>query len=323
MCGEKWSSRVSGVAASGSPPRVRGKEYGGADALEACGITPACAGKSFRPRRALAVAQDHPRVCGEKTRCSVLAGWQVGSPPRVRGKAAASRNTSRPSGITPACAGKSSRYKHTIISVQDHPRVCGEKAYHNKSPFSSGGSPPRVRGKGRRYCRSCSTQGITPACAGKSSKFARSDTTEKDHPRVCGEKFQSQRVQRRAQGSPGEGRSTMDETKSQRVQRRAQGSPPRVRGKEKRRCELYRQLGITPACAGKSGTHAVERFGAGDHPRVCGEKTKSGNTPMHKPGSPPRVRGKVLYPAICALPVGITPACAGKSFPIACVCAMF
>ena len=90
------------------------------------------------------------------------------------------------------------------------------------------------------------------------------------------------------------------------------GSPPRVRGKV---CDVIcgqQSVGITPACAGKSGK---KNFPAGlrkDHPRVCGEKDRSRGLRRLLLGSPPRVRGKV-HPFVAEVrPFGITPACAGK-----------
>ena len=71
------------------------------------GITPACAGKSYR-----------------------VPDWQSGhpgSPPRVRGKAKEVVSVLSCPGITPACAGKSGGYGIINTNSEDHPRVCGEK----------------------------------------------------------------------------------------------------------------------------------------------------------------------------------------------------
>ena len=52
----------------GSPPHVRGKvELVGCVKL-CLGITPACAGKSAAYASSTAASQDHPRMCGEKTK---------------------------------------------------------------------------------------------------------------------------------------------------------------------------------------------------------------------------------------------------------------
>lgn len=70
------------------------------------------------------------------------------------------------------------------------------------------------------------------------------------------------------------------------------GSPPRMRGKERYHfaiCEVY---GITPAYAGKSAVLKQLQHSHMDHPRVCGEKVIRHPFPIHKRGSPPRMRGK-------------------------------
>ena len=46
---------------------------------------------------------------------------------------------------------------------------------------------------------------------------------------------------------------------------------------------------------------------------MCGEKTVRKEEARRNPGSPPRVRGKVLYLEVWPYLYGITPACAGKS----------
>ena len=91
------------------------------------------------------------------------------------------------------------------------------------------------------------------------------------------------------------------------------GSPPRVRGKGSRSGFLYAASRITPACAGKSEEAKIVRQVFRDHPRVCGEKQAPLFIVFLGPGSPPRVRGKVLMQPGFADALGITPACAGKS----------
>ena len=107
ICGEKSFVYASLLSMLGSPPHMRGKVDRQLDVGVHAGITPACAGKSVWQRLPLAQARDHPRVCGEKNQ-SVENGWTgVGSPPRMRGKAAAVDITS--------------------TLTRDHPRACGEK----------------------------------------------------------------------------------------------------------------------------------------------------------------------------------------------------
>ena len=70
VCGEKGINTLIGGANKGSPPRVRGKAYTWSKEELKKRITPACAGKSLYLYRGGSVAQDHPRVCGEKTKKS-------------------------------------------------------------------------------------------------------------------------------------------------------------------------------------------------------------------------------------------------------------
>ena len=69
----------------------------------------------------------------------------------MRGKVGHARENHVESGITPAYAGKSQTRGIEKISVQDHPRLCGEKAWAEaKAPAD---------------------ERITPAYAGKSGRL--------------------------------------------------------------------------------------------------------------------------------------------------------
>ena len=149
-----------------------------------------------------------------------------------------------------------------------------------------------MRGKRIIWAYGQAKLGITPACAGKTfGGFSRSGRAG-DHPRVCGEN--------------GSGKGAGDVGK---------GSPPRVRGKQIFiNCREFCK-GITPACAGKTSDNFLYSARRGDHPRVCGENLRVAAARFFSGGSPPRVRGKHKHSAPCLALVGITPACAGKTFP--------
>ena len=91
------------------------------------------------------------------------------------------------------------------------------------------------------------------------------------------------------------------------------GSPPRMRGKDTISIPSVTGDGITPACAGKSRHQFLTANRLWDHPRVCGEKLVPLARTTCRPGSPPRVRGKVSGNGRRFHRHGITPACAGKS----------
>ena len=84
--------------------------------------------------------------------------------------------------ITPAYAGKSKSGEMTVSHSGDHPRLCGEKACVLQRHLQTEGSPPPMRGKGRRCCGNHTVNG--------------------DHPRLCGEKEICDGRHRRENGSP-------------------------------------------------------------------------------------------------------------------------
>ena len=129
-------------------------------------ITPACAGNTPMLAWWHLKHQDHPRVCGEYGVRVSAWGLTLGSPPRVRGILAEPVNRAFKSGITPACAGNTSRFSISSRTSGDHPRVCGEYGLYQAEKPRLGGSPPRVRGIPAFACHLLCLSGITPACAG-------------------------------------------------------------------------------------------------------------------------------------------------------------
>ena len=70
----------------GSPPPMRGKDIYASDVVQQAGITPAYAGKSAPDTQWTHHIQDHPRLCGEKSRSPLWLATKIGSPPPMRGK---------------------------------------------------------------------------------------------------------------------------------------------------------------------------------------------------------------------------------------------
>ena len=161
---------------------MRGKAGTSCGNPESKRITPAYAGKSAQLEGASPLAQDHPRVCGEKQAST------------------GARHTDRR--ITPAYAGKRVKISLKFRASEDHPRVCGEKFQRSiRLPVRSG-SPPRMRGKGVRHLCEMLFTGITPAYAGKRSQDVAALQSGWDHPRVCGEKQTSIACRSSNRGSP-------------------------------------------------------------------------------------------------------------------------
>ena len=107
ICGEKPLSLRWNCSSLGSPPHMRGKAREARNIWRLRWITPAYAGKRHDELGRRLEGQDHPRVCGEKVVPLVWMTCDIGSPPRMRGKATACAATMCHCGITPAYAGKS------------------------------------------------------------------------------------------------------------------------------------------------------------------------------------------------------------------------
>ena len=171
--------------------------------------------------------------------------------------------------ITPAYAGKSCSSWLRCFLCGDHPRVCGEKARASSTSALRMGSPPRMRGKVVLSCTCHACPGITPAYAGKRVQKGGVRNGTQDHPRVCGEKL--------LKGAYDDG---------------VQGSPPRMRGKDAPGTFSQTAKGITPAYAGKSTPPRWRQCAHWDHPRICGEKGVTQQTPPSGGGITPAYAGK-------------------------------
>ena len=167
--------------------------------------------------------------------------------------------------------------------------MCGEKAYSLVISGSEWGSPPRMRGKVIKTLAAPPGIRITPAYAGKSCNSRSNQPYCKDHPRVCGEK---------------DCRPPFE--------KRILGSPPHVRGKVELSHDAKGEIRITPAYAGKRAAPVGGFLRWWDHPRMCGEKQVPNLEITRSRGSPPHVRGKVVFQFLPAFGAGITPAYAGK-----------
>ena len=86
VCGENFDLATHFIDEAGSSPRVRGKHSHSYSTVSACGLIPACAGKTLYLVEAWPYTGAHPRVCGENDLNCGAALSAAGSSPRVRGK---------------------------------------------------------------------------------------------------------------------------------------------------------------------------------------------------------------------------------------------
>ena len=191
-------------------------------------ITPAHAGRSWQLYHKTHQFQDHPRACGEKDQRHPSVRRRGGSPPRMRGEAFDGIKKAAEDRITPAHAGRRKSCNGRVVSIEDHPRACGEKPQPKPPPLELEGSPPRMRGEEYLVSPDVAKPRITPAHAGRSLTVSPNRSGSRDHPRACGEKPSSSAV-------------TCIQV----------GSPPRMRGEVTLCMMVTIRIGITPAHAGR------------------------------------------------------------------------
>ena len=172
--------------------------------------------------------------------------------------------------ITPAGAGKTDEILDPDERFGDHPRRCGENPRFRRRQVPRRGSPPQVRGKHHKRTAYYVLHWITPAGAGKTLHTKLQSFTLRDHPRRCGENILIVLLKLRTAGSP-----------------------PQVRGKPEAVAKLRRDIGITPAGAGKTPMLQASLPAKQDHPRRCGENHRLPVSIPRTTGSPPQVRGKL------------------------------
>ncbi len=255
-----------------------------------CGIIPAYAGNTRLAAWSAGCRGDHPRVCGEHVRNSIVSWCSSGSSPRMRGTRLATRPKTRSDGIIPAYAGNTSSSNRATVGTGDHPRVCGEhKGYSGKTSADTGSSP-RMRGTPHELRDGRVIDGIIPAYAGNTRGGSNATADIRDHPRVCGE-----------------------HTSRNSSRRRMTGSSPRMRGTRHRRSVRSLRAGIIPAYAGNTGWYVSRYAARRDHPRVCGEHEPLLLPKLRTLGSSPRMRG-TPHPVGSGRPhPGIIPAYAGNT----------
>ena len=290
LCGEKIFSLFSHAPQTGSPPPMRGKVVHKPLAFFNGRITPAYAGKSYRPDTTGYVTRDHPRLCGEKVMLFLVLAGYIGSPPPMRGKA--------------------KEQPVEQVKIKDHPRLCGEKPIRQKTVLRRKGSPPPMRGKDITQIFFNSGKRITPAYAGKSGTIVpANDSTAGSPPPMRGKVRPPAFPKKKARITPAyAGKSFLLFSFEQfRI-----GSPPPMRGKVPQQQQDIFRWRITPAYAGKSQPATTGKRRHRDHPRLCGEKVLHVVQNFFVPGSPPPMRGKGYQRHVCGKITRITPAYAGK-----------
>ncbi|ERS40008.1 hypothetical protein HMPREF1292_00492 [Corynebacterium sp. KPL1995] len=94
---------------------------------------------------------------------------------------------------------------------------------------------------------------------------------------------------------------------------KSSGSSPHARGKLETRPSIPADMRLIPACAGKTQQYEEHAKDNGAHPRMRGENHSVYRLVAVFEGSSPHARGKLVIFAGVFIPIGLIPACAGKT----------
>ena len=171
----------------GSSPHMRGTPAATVFHNRSAGIIPAYAGNTSSGQVEDLTYRDHPRICGEHSPTLAAGLNTMGSSPHMRGTRPSVRPCAHYCGIIPAYAGNTLVLRLTVLSVRDHPRICGEHPFLEMIASQLRGSSPHMRGTLITNDGFQVFEGIIPAYAGNTIRSPLPRRNLRDHPRICGE----------------------------------------------------------------------------------------------------------------------------------------
>ena len=172
--------------------------------------------------------------------------------------------------ITPAYAGQILLDEHSVLNIQDHPRIRGTNGYLSIGPFFLMGSSPHTRDKFSSNCVCSLLYRIIPAYAGQIEPPLGAVAKARDHPRI-------------------RGTNLLRRPKT----RVLTGSSPHTRDKFIVLMQLCQNLRITPAYAAQIRYLDYCYCGSGDHPRIRGTNARLYLATAIGSGSSPHTRDKL------------------------------
>ena len=239
---------------------------------------------NFRPS-----ASVHPRAYGEE-KIGLFASCQFGgSPPCVRGRDQPGFRQGIRRRFTPVRTGKRPAKRGSSCCPAVHPRAYGEEFNAKTVEALLAGSPPCVRGRVQAAGGYLDAARFTPVRTGKRCMWMPRPSRSTVHPRAYGEERTSE-----------SGRSARN------------GSPPCVRGRGRLRTAGSLRWRFTPVRTGKSCCRNSFWHMPAVHPRAYGEEDRLRSAVGGVLGSPPCVRGRVVYLIPQVGPRRFTPVRTGK-----------
>ena len=144
--GEHWLDFAQAFWDAGSSPHTRGARRRRRSPSSPAGIIPAYAGSTWTAASSSSMPRDHPRIRGEHKETPMYIEIDYGSSPHTRGARRWRFGRIRISGIIPAYAGSTQRWRLRRIRSQDHPRIRGEHRRPRRVRRDISGSSPHTRG---------------------------------------------------------------------------------------------------------------------------------------------------------------------------------
>ena len=185
---------------------------------------------------------------GEDCVCYTVFCARAGSSPHARGGLFALRLNRHRNRLIPACAGRTKVLLHRSLIKQAHPRMRGEDQHLSARLPAREGSSPHARGGHYHLFLPGMRQRLIPACAGRTMTHLSFSASDEAHPRMRGEDFAPLCRQPHTAGSS-----------------------PHARGGQNCLFLLCGQIGLIPACAGRTISASALVSEVKAHPRMRGE----------------------------------------------------
>ena len=168
MRGERRRAGAHLTVTIGSSPHARGTLPDRQFAGLLIRFIPACAGNAANQKLCAVCRSVHPRMRGERIRCSTL----IMSPPW----------------FIPACAGNAPLSASGARLTAVHPRMRGERFFRIQTAVAGRGSSPHARGTHGCWWGSDREVRFIPACAGNARRGVFHLPPGPVHPRMRGER---------------------------------------------------------------------------------------------------------------------------------------
>ena len=199
MRGEEGTGRSGPGRLWELPPHARRRDLISTGFGAPLGITSACAEKRLATPAAAPVHGNYLRMCGEEAQGNhvLICYWEL--PPHARRRVQWRGADMTGSGITSACAEKSSYCSRVQRSRRNYLRMRGEEAVPKQTPAPTTELPPHARRRDHLTLPATFGRGITSACAEKSVESLLDFRRKRNYLRMRGE--ERRRILQLAQSS--------------------------------------------------------------------------------------------------------------------------